>query len=164
WEVMVGDGDFYAGARQLELALAGLGAGESALRALGGAAQANAAVLPLEADLVMTNDLAALPLARHRPGRGHWAGRSRGALSRGPAGSRPGHGPRSGRPPPGPAPAGSGALGLALPGGPLPGAPAHVVRGPRRRAALRRRGLLPPEVRPPGERALPDRQSLDRSA
>jgi trehalose synthase len=82
WEVMVGDGDFYAGARQLELALAGFGASESALRALSGTAQANAAVLPLEADLVMTNDLATLPLARHRPGRGHWVWRYQGDLSR----------------------------------------------------------------------------------
>src|SRR5262249_53584045 len=45
WEVMVGDGDFYSGARQLEVALGGPGVGsvDTALRSLAGAALANAA-------------------------------------------------------------------------------------------------------------------------
>ena len=82
WEVMVGDGNFYMGARQLEQALAGVGPGDSALAALVGTAQANAAVLPLEADLVMTHDLATLPLGRHRPGSGRWVWRYQADLSR----------------------------------------------------------------------------------
>jgi trehalose synthase len=82
WEVMVGDGSFYAGARQLEQALAGVGPAESDLSALVGTAQANAAVLPLEADLVMTHDLATLALGRHRPGSGRWVWRYQGDLSR----------------------------------------------------------------------------------
>ena len=82
WEVMVGDGNFYAGARQLEQALAGVGPAESDLSALVGTAQANAAVLPLEADLVMTHDLATLALGRHRPGSGRWVWQYHGDLSR----------------------------------------------------------------------------------
>jgi trehalose synthase len=86
WEVMVGDGDFYSGARQLQLALAGAGlvVSETVLRSLGATAQANAAVLPLEADLVMTHDLASLALARHRPGTGRWVWHYEGDLSRPP--------------------------------------------------------------------------------
>ena len=84
WEVLVGDGDFYQSARQLEGAVSAARPVpvENPLRALGGAALANVAVLPLEADLVMAHDLAAVALARHRPGSRRWIWRYLGDLSR----------------------------------------------------------------------------------
>jgi trehalose synthase len=83
WEVVVGDPDFYATVRALEL---GLGGEESPLtdamlRAYGEAAAANAMKLPLEADLVMVHDLAPIPLIRHRPAQGCWVWRCHMDLS-----------------------------------------------------------------------------------
>jgi len=43
---------------------------------------ANATTLPLEADLVMTHDVAPLALVRHRPRRGHWVWHCHTDLSR----------------------------------------------------------------------------------
>ncbi len=84
WEVIVGDPDFYAGVRALELGLAGREETliEGMLRAYVETAAANAAQLPLEADAVMVHDVASLPLVRHRPGRGRWAWRCHADLSR----------------------------------------------------------------------------------
>jgi trehalose synthase len=84
WEVIVGDPEFYAGVRGLDLALGGREETllEGMLRAYVETAAANAARLPLEADLVMVHDLAPLPLVRHRPGRGRWAWRCHADLSR----------------------------------------------------------------------------------
>jgi trehalose synthase len=83
WEVIVGDPEFYAAVRSLDLALIGVEAAipEGALRSYGEAAASNAAKLPLEADLVMVHDMAALPLIRHRPGRGRWVWRCHGDVS-----------------------------------------------------------------------------------
>ena len=84
WEVVVGDPDFYASVRALELGLEGheMPLTEAMLRSYGDAAAANAATLPLEADLVMVHDLAPIPLVRHRTGRGCWVWRCHTDLSR----------------------------------------------------------------------------------
>ena len=84
WEVIVGDPEFYAAVRALELGLAGAERviTEAALRSFSETAAANAAKLSLEADLVMVHDLAPLLLVRHRPGRGRWVWRCHGDLSR----------------------------------------------------------------------------------
>jgi trehalose synthase len=84
WEVIVGDPEFYAAVRLLDLGLAGLEPAitDGALRSYAATAAANAATLPLEADLVMVHDLAPMPLVRHRPGRGRWVWRCHGDLSR----------------------------------------------------------------------------------
>jgi trehalose synthase len=84
WEVVVGDPDFYATVRALELGLGGqeLPLTEAMLRSYGDAAAANAAKLPLEADLVMVHDLAPIPLVRHRTGQGCWVWRCHTDLSR----------------------------------------------------------------------------------
>jgi len=86
WEVIVGDPDFYATTRALDLALAGQEqmVSEPMLHALAETAASNAARLPLEADLVMIHDPAPLPLVRHRPGRGRWVWRCHADLSRAP--------------------------------------------------------------------------------
>lgn len=74
WEVIVGDPEFYAAVRALELAIAGhtVFIGEEMLRAYGETASLNATKFPLDADLVMIHDLAPLPLVRHRPQTGYW--------------------------------------------------------------------------------------------
>lgn len=84
WEVVVGDPSFYAATRAIEEALAGHPSPitEAMLVAAAETAATNAARLPLEADLVMTHDLATLPLARHRPARGQWVWRCHADLSR----------------------------------------------------------------------------------
>jgi trehalose synthase len=84
WEVVVGDPDFYATVRALELGLGGQEPPltEAMLRAYREAAAANAAKLPLEADLLMIHDLAPIPLVRHRPARGCWVWRCHADLSR----------------------------------------------------------------------------------
>lgn len=84
WDVIVGDPEFYATVRSLDLALSGVDAAipEGMPRSYAETAASNAAKLPLEADLVMVHDLAALPLVRHRPGRGRWVWRCHGDLSR----------------------------------------------------------------------------------
>jgi len=84
WEVIVGTPDFYSAVGRLERGLAGLEptAPEAAVRAYGDGLAANAATLPLEADLVMTHDVAPLALVRHRPRRGHWVWRCHSDLSR----------------------------------------------------------------------------------
>jgi trehalose synthase len=84
WEVIVGDPEFYASVGRLEAALTGLDqfVTDAALRACAATAATNAASLRLEADVVMVYDLAALPLVRHRPGRGRWVWRYTGDLSR----------------------------------------------------------------------------------
>jgi trehalose synthase len=84
WEVVVGDPDFYATVRALEQGLGGEEPPltEAMLRAYGEAAAANAAKLPLDADLVMVHDLAPIPLVRHRPLRGCWVWRCHADLSR----------------------------------------------------------------------------------
>ncbi len=84
WEVMVGDPEFYAGVRALDLGLGGREETltEGMLRSYAETAAVNAAKLPLEADLVMVHDLAPVPLVRHRPGRGRWAWRCHADLSR----------------------------------------------------------------------------------
>ncbi len=84
WEVIVGDPEFYATVRVLELALEGqeMAPTEAMLRSHRETAAANAAKLPLEADLVMVHDLGPIPLVRHRPGRGCWVWRCHADLSR----------------------------------------------------------------------------------
>jgi trehalose synthase len=74
WEVIVGDPEFYAAIRALELAAAGREhhITDSMLRSYEGTAAANWPALPLDADLVMIHDLAPLPLVRHRRDRGRW--------------------------------------------------------------------------------------------
>ena len=83
WEVAVGDPHVYAAVSRLEAGLAGREEvlTDAALRAYWEAAAVNAASLPLDADVVMTYDLAPLPLVRHRPSRGRWVWRSSGDLS-----------------------------------------------------------------------------------
>jgi trehalose synthase len=84
WDVIVGDPEFYATVRSLDLALAGVEASvpDGMPRSFAETAASNAAKLTLEADVVMVHDLAALPLVRHRPGRGRWVWRCHGDLSR----------------------------------------------------------------------------------
>jgi trehalose synthase len=83
WEVIVGDPEFYAAVRALESAAAGREQAISAgmLKAYEETATANAATLPLDADLVMIHDLAPLPLVRHRRERGRWVWRCHADLS-----------------------------------------------------------------------------------
>jgi len=77
WEVIVGDPEFYAASRALELAAAGREQTITAgmLRAYEETAAVNGPKLPLDADLVMVHDLAPLPLVRHRRDRGRWVWR-----------------------------------------------------------------------------------------
>jgi trehalose synthase len=84
WEVIVGDPDFYAAIRALELAAAGREhhITDHMLRSYEGTAAANWPTLPLDADLVMIHDLAPLPLVRHRRDRGRWVWRCHTDLSR----------------------------------------------------------------------------------
>jgi len=84
WEVIVGDPEFYAAIRALELAAAGREhhITDSMLRSYEGTAAANWPTLPLDADLVMIHDLAPLPLVRHRRDRGRWVWRCHTDLSR----------------------------------------------------------------------------------
>ena len=84
WEVIVGNPDFYAAVSRIERGVEGIEAmaSEATLRAWGDAMAANAASLPLEADLVMTHDVAPLALVRHRPRRGHWVWRCHSDVSR----------------------------------------------------------------------------------
>jgi len=84
WEVIVGDPAFYAAVEQLDAGLHGVDqiVTGAAIRAWGETAASNAATLPLEADVVVVSDLAPLPLARHRPGRGHWVWQYAGDLGR----------------------------------------------------------------------------------
>ena len=74
WEVIVGDPEFYATAQLLHVALQGgaVSMSEARIQAFAEAAASNAATLPLEADLVLVHDLAAMPLVRRRPARGAW--------------------------------------------------------------------------------------------
>ncbi|MBI3104247.1 MAG: hypothetical protein A2X51_00825 [Candidatus Rokubacteria bacterium GWC2_70_24] len=83
WEVIVGDPAFYAAARHLDMALAGLEepVTETMLHGFRETAGANAARLGLEADLVMVHDAAPLGLVHHRPDRGRWVWRYHGDLS-----------------------------------------------------------------------------------
>jgi len=83
WEVIVGDPDFYATVHALNLAVGGQEQAltEAMLTSYGDTAAVNASKFALEADLVMVHDLAPLPLARHRPGRGHWVWRCHEDLS-----------------------------------------------------------------------------------
>lgn len=84
WEVIVGDPEFYAAIRALDLAAAGREhhITDSMLRSYEGTAAANWPTLPLDADLVMIHDLAPLPLVRHRRDRGRWVWRCHTDLSR----------------------------------------------------------------------------------
>ena len=84
WEVIVGTPDFYAAVGRLEQGLAGIEstASDATVRAYAEGVAANATTLPLEADLVMTHDVAPLALVRHRPRRGHWVWRCHNDLSR----------------------------------------------------------------------------------
>ncbi len=84
WEVIVGTPDFYAAVGRLERGIAGVGpaVADATLRAYADGVAANATTLPLEADLVMTHDVAPLALIRHRPRRGHWVWRCHSDLSR----------------------------------------------------------------------------------
>jgi trehalose synthase len=83
WEVIVGDPEFYATVRALELALAGQEQTltEAMLSRYAEVAAANAPRLSLAADLVMVHDLAPVPLVRHR-GDGRWIWRCHADLSR----------------------------------------------------------------------------------
>jgi trehalose synthase len=83
WEVIVGDPDFYATVRTLELAVAGQEQpiSEAMLRSYEETAAVNASKFSLEADLAMVHDLAPLPLVQHRPGRGRWVWQSHADLS-----------------------------------------------------------------------------------
>src|SRR5262245_22312651 len=84
WEVIVGTPDFYTAVARMERSLAGVepAVPEATLGAYSDGVAANAATLPLEADLVMTHDVAPLGLARHRQQRGHWVWRCHSDLSR----------------------------------------------------------------------------------
>ncbi|HXJ83307.1 MAG TPA: glycosyltransferase [Candidatus Methylomirabilis sp.] len=84
WEVIVGTPDFYTAVGRMERSLAGVepAVPEAMLGAYSDVVAGNAATLPLEADLVMTHDVAPLGLARHRPQRGHWVWRCHSDLSR----------------------------------------------------------------------------------
>jgi len=84
WEVIVGTPDFYSAVGRLERGLAGIEstASDATVRAYAEGVAANATTLPLEADLVMTHDVAPLALVRHRPRRGHWVWRCHNDLSR----------------------------------------------------------------------------------
>jgi len=84
WEVIVGTPDFYSAVGRLERGLAGVEptAPDATVRAYAEGVAANAATLPLEADLVMTHDVAPLGLVRHRPRGGHWVWRCHSDLSR----------------------------------------------------------------------------------
>jgi trehalose synthase len=84
WEVIVGTPDFYSAVGRLERGLAGIEpmAPDATLRAYAEGVAANASTLPLEADLVMTHEVAPLALVRHRPRRGHWVWRCHSDLSR----------------------------------------------------------------------------------
>jgi trehalose synthase len=83
WEVIVGDPEFYAAVRALELAIAGQDVlvSDQMLRAYGETAALNAAKFPLDSDLVMIHDLAPLPVVRHRPQTGYWIWRCHADLS-----------------------------------------------------------------------------------
>jgi len=84
WEVIVGTPDFYAAVARLERGLAGdeATAPESTMRSYADGVAGNAGTLSLEADLVMTHDVAPLALVRHRPRRGHWVWRCHSDLAR----------------------------------------------------------------------------------
>jgi trehalose synthase len=84
WEVIVGTPDFYSAVGRLERGLAGIEStvSDATVRAYAEGVAANATTLPLEADLVMTHDVAPLGLVRHRPRRGHWVWRCHNDLSR----------------------------------------------------------------------------------
>ena len=84
WEVIVGTPDFYSAVGRLERGLAGIEStvSDATVRAYAEGVAANATTLPLEADLVMTHDVAPLALVRHRPRRGHWVWRCHNDLSR----------------------------------------------------------------------------------
>jgi len=83
WEVIVGDPEFYAASRALELAAAGREQTitPGMLKAYEETAAVNGPKLPLDADLVMVHDLAPLPLVRHRRDRGRWVWRCHSDLS-----------------------------------------------------------------------------------
>jgi trehalose synthase len=84
WEVIVGTPEFYSAVGRLERGLAGIEptASDGTLRAYADGVATNAASLPLEADVVMTHDVAPLGLVRHRPRRGQWVWRCHTDLSR----------------------------------------------------------------------------------
>jgi trehalose synthase len=84
WEVIVGDPEFYAAVRAMELALAGQPQtiSEAMLEVWAAVAARNAPKLPLDADLVMIHDLAPLLLVRHRPGGGRFTWHCHADLSR----------------------------------------------------------------------------------
>jgi len=84
WEVIVGTPDFYSAVGRLERGLAGIEStvSDATVRAYAEGVAANATTLPLEADLVMTHDVAPLALVRHRPRRGHWVWGCHNDLSR----------------------------------------------------------------------------------
>ena len=84
WEVIVGTPDFYSAVGRLERGLAGIEStvSDATVRAYAEGVAANATTLPLEADLVMTHDVAPLALVRHRPRRGHWVWHCHTDLSR----------------------------------------------------------------------------------
>lgn len=84
WEVIVGTPDFYSAVGRLERGLAGIEStvSDATVRAYAEGVAANATTLPLEADLVMTHDVAPLALVRHRPRRGHWVWGCHSDLSR----------------------------------------------------------------------------------
>jgi trehalose synthase len=83
WNVIVGDPEFYAAVRAIEQGVGGqdVPISEAMLRVYGETATLNASKFPLESDLVMIHDLAALPLIRHRPRTGHWIWRCHADLS-----------------------------------------------------------------------------------
>jgi trehalose synthase len=83
WEVIVGTPDFYSAVGHLERGLAGIEpmAPEATIRAYADGVAANAGTLPLEADLIMTHDVAPVALIRHRLRRGHWVWRCHSDLS-----------------------------------------------------------------------------------
>jgi len=83
WEVIIGTADFDAIVKAVDKGLAGIEqvVTEAMLARLHATCASNARRLPLDADLVMVHDAAALLLVEGRPPAGRWLWRYRGDLS-----------------------------------------------------------------------------------
>lgn len=83
WEVVIGTADFDATVRAVAKGLAGIEqvVTEAMLERLHATCAGNARRLPLDADLVMVHDTAALLLVEGRPAAGRWVWRYHGDLS-----------------------------------------------------------------------------------
>jgi trehalose synthase len=83
WEIIIGTADFDAIVKAVEKGLSGVEqvVTEAMLARLHATCASNARRLPLDADLVMVHDAAALPLVEGRPPAGRWLWRYHGNLS-----------------------------------------------------------------------------------